>query len=310
MQDVRIRLQNTTQAREGAHLALLISVDWDNIPLKTNERNQMKPAFNRSLIGSIIFFALSSVTFAQNSDCTGDMICKLGERGYHVLPPDGWDGSSPLPVLMHFHGWGRQGPVAINHEQIGNATRKAGVLLVAPNGLGKSWDFWRPGSRDTSFAKAVLDDVAKRYPIERKNLMVSGYSWGSSMAWRFACEAGNEVDILLGISGTFYDQTEHCETGPVEVRHVHGLKDTVMDFPFGPQGEKTGAVRLWKRINGCETEPDDISNWETSQKYERYKWETCSSGKSVTLDVHGGGHWIAKGWLQQQLTELLSDKAS
>lgn len=310
MQDVRIRLQKITQARETAHLALLIYYDWDNISLKTNERNLMKLALKHSLIANIIFFVLSGVTFAQNKDCTGDTICELGERGYHVLPPDGWDGTSPLPVLMHFHGWGRQGPVSINHKQIGNATRKAGVLLIAPNGLGKSWDFWRPGSRDTSFANAVLDDVAKRFPIDRKNLMVSGYSWGSSMAWRFACEAGNEVGILLGISGTFYDQTENCKTGPVEVRHVHGLKDTVMDFPFGPQGEKTGPVRLWKRINGCHVEPDEVSTWETSQKYERYQWKTCASGKSVTLDVHGGGHWIAKGWLQQQLTELLSDKAS
>lgn len=270
----------------------------------------MKFALNRSLIASIILFAVSGVTFAQDNKCIGDTICELGERGYHVLPPDGWDGTSALPVLMHFHGWGRQGPVAINHKEVGSATRKAGVLLIAPNGLGKSWDFWRPGSRDTSFAKAVLDDVEKRFPIDRKNLMVSGYSWGSSMAWRFACEAGNEVGILLGISGTFYDQTENCETGPVEVRHVHGLKDTVMDFPFGPQGEKTGPVRLWKRMNGCQAEPDQISNWETSQKYERYHWKTCDSGKSVTLDVHGGGHWIAKGWLEKQLTELLSDKAS
>ncbi len=247
---------------------------------------------------------------AQDYGCTGDTICPINERGYHVLPPDNWDGKSTLPVLIHFHGWGRQGPVPINHKHIGGVTRKAGVLLVAPNGLGKSWDFWRPGSRDTHFAKKVLDDVEKRFPIDRTRLLVSGYSWGSSMAWRFSCEAGNQVGVLLGISGTFYDQSENCETGPVEVRHVHGLKDTVMDFPFGPNGEETGPVRLWQRINDCEADATKTSNWSTSQDFKRYEWENCASGKSVTLDVHGGGHWIAKGWLEQQLKELFPDKAS
>lgn len=270
----------------------------------------MKITVKSSLTSLVFVIGLSGFTFAQNNDCIGDTLCPLGERSYHVLPPDGWDGSSTLPVLIHFHGWGRQGPVSINHKQIGSATRSSGVLLIAPNGLGKSWDFWKPGSRDTDFAKTVLDDVAARFPIDRENLMVSGYSWGSSMAWRFACEAGNEVGILLGISGTFYDQTETCETGPVAVRHVHGLKDTVMDFPFGAKGEKTGPVRLWKRINGCNKAADKITKWETSQQFERFQWITCSSGKSVTLDVHGGGHWIAKGWLKQQLKELLTNDAS
>ncbi len=244
---------------------------------------------------------------AQATECVGNTPCPIGDRSYHVLPPDNWDGVTPLPILVHFHGWGRQGPVPVNHKHIGQETRKRNVLLVAPNGLGKSWDFWRPGSRDTGFTQAVLDDVEKRFPVDRSKLFVSGYSWGSSMAWRFSCEAGNQVTVLLGISGTFYDQSENCETGPVEVRHVHGLKDTVMDFPYGPNGEETGPIRLWQRINGCGITPVEKSNWESSQKYTHYEWTNCTSGKTVQLDVHGGGHWIARGWLAKQLDELLAE---
>ena len=270
----------------------------------------MKPAFKLAALLSLLPLVSTTTSNAQDYGCTGNTLCELGDRGYHVLPPDGWDGKSTLPVLIHFHGWGRQGPVSLNHKHIGAETRQAGVLLVAPNGLGKSWDFWRPGSRDTDFAKAVLDDVEKRFPIDRSRLLVSGYSWGSSMAWRFACEAGDQVGVLLGISGTFYDQSENCATGPVEVRHVHGLKDTVMDFPFGANGEETGPVRLWQRINGCNPSAYNQSNWSTEQEFKRYEWESCSSGKSIKLDVHKGGHWIAKGWLKRQLKELLATNAS
>ena len=272
----------------------------------------MKPTFFSVLLMGLIQLGASALTVAaeQSLECTGNTVCQLDERGYHVLPPDNWDGQTALPVMLYFHGWGRQGPVPINHKHIGGATRKAGILLVAPNGLGKSWDFWRHGSRDTIFAKAVLDHVAKRYPIDRSRLLVSGYSWGSSMAWRFACEAGAEVDVLLGISGTLYDQTEECSTGAVEVRHVHGLKDTVMDYPYGPNGEETGPVRLWQRINGCQKPAEAISKWQTSQQFTRHEWQNCNSGKNIKLDVHGGGHWIAKGWLEQQLKELFPGSAS
>ncbi|MEM9277620.1 MAG: polyhydroxybutyrate depolymerase [Pseudomonadota bacterium] len=262
------------------------------------------------LMAAAVLFSFGTPAIAQNPECTGNTACQLGDRSYHVLPPDGWDGKSPLPVLLHFHGWGRQGPVPVNHEHIGGATRKAGVLLIAPNGLGKSWDFWRPGSRDTDFAKEILEDVEKNYPIDRSRLYVSGYSWGSSMAWRFSCEAGDHVTVLLGISGTFYDQSESCDTGPVEVRHVHGLKDTVMDFPFGPAGEITGPVRLWQRINGCGREPDRMSSWSAKQSFDHFAWDECASGKTVKLDVHQGGHWIAKGWLAQQLKELLQPETA
>jgi len=263
-----------------------------------------------TLFAAFTFSAPASAQTADQLRCTDNTVCELGDRGYHIRIPEGWDGNSTLPVLLHFHGWGRQGPVPVNHKYIGSATSNAGVLLIAPNGLGKSWDFWKAGSRDTAFTNAVLDDVAKRFPIDRENLMLSGYSWGSSMAWRYACEAGENVKILLGISGTLYNQDEQCTAGPVEVRHVHGLKDTVMDFPFGPNGEETGPVRLWQRENGCTLKAERTSNWETSQKYTRYEWDNCSTGKTIKLDVHGGGHWIAKGWLAEQLKQILSDKSS
>ena len=237
--------------------------------------------------------------------CSDGGACVLGERSYHGLPPDNWDGVTPLPVLLHFHGWGRQGTVPLNHQHIGAATRTNGVLLVAPNGLGKSWAFWQPGSRDTEFTRAVIRDVGERFPLDGSQIMVSGYSWGASMAWRFACEAGNRVSILLSISGTLYDQDENCETGPVEIRHVHGLKDTVMDYPYGPDADEAGAVRLWTRINGCDG--PEKSSWSTSQKFTRYTWTDCKSGKNVRLDVHGGGHWIAKGWLEEQFQQLKAE---
>ena len=47
----------------------------------------------------------------------------------------------------------------MRHDRIVSATAKRGVLLVAPNGANRTWDFWRAGSPDVAFARAVLDDI-------------------------------------------------------------------------------------------------------------------------------------------------------
>lgn len=258
---------------------------------------------------SAIVAIVSAPTDAAAEDCLEQVVCPIGERGYHVKLPDDWDGQSKMPVLLHFHGWKRQGTLIVKHRRIAGATRQSGVLLLAPNGLGRSWDFWDPETADIEFANAVLADAARRWPIDEQRIFVSGYSWGSSMAWRFACREGDRIHTVLAISGTLPSQDEDCETGPVDVRHVHGLSDTVLDFPLGPNGEETYPVMLWRRKNGCGVEPDSVGEWNVTDRdmFTRYSWTSCESGKSVTLDVHARGHFIPVGWIQEQLDQLLPE---
>lgn len=235
--------------------------------------------------------------------CTGDQPCQLGDRSYHVREPDGWDGQSPLPVLLHFHGWGRQGDLITRHMRIAVGDVADRVLLLAPNGLNRSWAFWRPGSPDTAFAQAVIDDAAQRYPIDRDRIMVSGYSWGANMAWRFACENGDGIAALLAVSGTL-SQSERCETAPAQVRQVFGLNDQVLAFPMGPDGDQTFPVALWREKFGCDGGVA-LGPWSARPflTLERTRWD-CPGG-TVVLDVHPGGHFIPHDWIPLQVGAVL-----
>ena len=242
---------------------------------------------------------------AETARCHAEIPCPLGDRSYHVKEPDDWDGTSPLPVLLHFHGWMRQGTLIVKHGRISGATRRRGVLLLAPNGAGKTWDFWTSDTDDVDFAAAVIEDAAKRYPIDRSRIYVSGYSYGSAMAWRYACENGDGVAALLAVSGTLR-QSGTCPAAPAEVRHVHGTSDNVMDFPFGPGGDTTYPVKLWRDRLGCDGPPRDLGPWDITRHdtFKRTQWRDCADGQ-VTLDVHKRGHFIPRGWIARQLDELL-----
>lgn len=267
-------------------------------------------------VGLLVLFAalagLPARAPAENSNarvsCGGAEPCPVGNRSYLALPPDDWNGRDALPVLIHFHGWGRTGANVIGNPEISGATREAGVLLLAPNGLSKSWSFWRAPSRDVPFVEAMVEDAARRFPIDRKRIYVSGFSYGAAMAWRLACERGADYAAFLPIAGTLWNfgELEHC-SAPVRLRQVHGLADTVMDLPRGAGGDPLYAVSPWLHRNGCKTAPDKT---ERVGIFTESVWTSCASGRGVELDLHESGHVIPQGWMKRQLERLAREDAA
>ncbi len=255
-----------------------------------------------------IFVALLLPTLVMGGtdrSCGGDIPCKLGNRAYNILLPDNWDGVTPLPVMMHFHAFLRRGRTVVNHPRIGSATQPRGVMLIAPSAQNRAWRFWQDAPNDIAFADAVLADVEKRYPVDQSQIYISGFSFGAAMAWRYACVRGDRIAGLMTISGTI-PQATPCPNPPEQVRHVHGLQDIWMSLPRGPGHDATNAVALWRKAFQC-------GRGRITAKYNirpgigatHIVWDQCTQGRSVTLDVHNGGHFIPEGWLGAQLDDLM-----
>ncbi|MEM1045382.1 MAG: polyhydroxybutyrate depolymerase [Pseudomonadota bacterium] len=235
--------------------------------------------------------------------CGLEKACAIGKRIYRAKPPENWDGVSPLPVLIHFHGWKRVSSHPLKNPKVLNAINHNGALLVAPEGLSRTWDFWERENRDVSFVRAVLKDVARRYPIDKTRVYATGFSFGSAMAWRLACDAGDVVAGILPAAGTLWRQeSTDCPTGPVNVMHVHGLTDGVMELPRGADGDPRVAVDLWHRTNMCAREPDATV---TVNAHQCLLWSSCDSGKEVMLCLHDRGHIVPKGWIREALERAI-----
>ena len=247
---------------------------------------------------SILFAAPAAVAAA----CGGAGACALQDRHYHAAPPADWDGETAMPVLLHFHGWGRRSQGVLKNRRVAGPASDNGMLLIAPQGLGRSWSFWSSESRDSDFALAVLEDAAKRWPIDRSRVYVSGFSYGGAMAWRLACDKGAVAAGFLPIAGSLWSGNREDCAEPVRLSHVHGLKDTVMDFPFGANGEEEAAVSLWLRENQCSAAPDEV---ETVGIFACRRWTSCG-GPPVELCTHRHGHLIPKTWLDYALPRALA----
>ena len=149
-----------------------------------------------------------------------------------------------------------------------NGALKRGALFVSPYARS---GYWRQigagraeGGRDeAAYIRAVMADIKRRWPIDEARTLASGFSRGASMVWNVACYTGDLFAGFAPIAGGFWRSTPaDCPSGPVNLRHIHGLKDRVRRLwmrsastirPPIPDG-----LALYRRINGATGAPETI----------------------------------------------------
>ncbi|MGI9407905.1 MAG: alpha/beta hydrolase family esterase, partial [Hyphomicrobiaceae bacterium] len=235
---------------------------------------------------------------AHAEECGNGGRCAV-DRGYYLaaLPKD-WDGKTPVPLVVYFHGWNSSPEGSFRNRGMVEGVTKRGAIFVAPFA---QTGYWRQigkgraeGGRDElAYIQAVMENVKKRWPIAENKTMAAGFSRGASMVWNVACYAGSLFHAYLPIAGGFWNSNpEACPGGPVNMRHIHGLSDGVVAF------DKIGVynsmpipdgLTLYRSINQCRDTPNGI------QKTPRLTcevWSTCGTGRRLDVCTHRRGHSI------------------
>jgi len=227
---------------------------------------------------------------------------------YLARPPVSWDGRSPMPLLVFFHGYRQTGSAVMTIEQLMTAADRHGLLLVAPDGLEGSWAHQgSPSTRrdESAFIDTLLADVARRWPVDPARRWAAGFSQGGSMAWHAACFRGRSFTVYMPISGAFWrPQPADCPGGPVNLLHTHGTADTVVPMAGRPirtvfhQGDVDEGMALWRDQDGCMAKPTRAA---AAGDLDCRIWTGCSSGRALELCLHPGGHMIPNGWADMAL---------
>jgi predicted esterase len=138
----------------------------------------------------------------------------------------------PLVVMLH-----PLGHTASTTQQLTGATPYADshkFSLVYAEAIGGAWNAGGccsgSSADDLTYLRQVVDDVAKRTPVDRSRVYVWGYSNGAMMAWRALCQAP-DVFAAAGVVGG--QLLVPCGVATARTRHVHGQTDTVVPWRGG-----------------------------------------------------------------------------
>lgn len=253
---------------------------------------------------------LSGAASAQ-VECGAGGKCAV-EGGYYLAAvPETWDGESALPLVVYFHGWNGSPEGTFRNKAMVNGVTRRGAIFVAPFA---QTGYWRQigvgraeGGRDErAYVNAVVADIKKRWPIDETRTMASGFSRGASMVWNVACYAGNLFTAYVPIAGGFWNSNpETCPGGPVNLRHIHGLSDTVVAFDeIGVYNSMpiTEGMRFLRDLNRCRAKPDRET---VHKRYSCNTWSACGSDKQLELCLHPKGHSIPAEWVAEGFDWML-----
>jgi len=255
---------------------------------------------------------LALAAFTAGCGCGNDDVCRVDGGRYFAIEPPGWDGRSRLPVILTAHGYGGNPDVILQRDDIGGPYADAGVLWLVPEGEDNSWS--TPNSPESSdqrtrddvaFLARVLDDVAKRWPIDAKKVAASGFSQGASMASELACQDPGRWPIVMPVSGTFWAPEPATCDGPVTVRHTHGTTDgtwplTGRSFGSWTQGDVAEGLAAFRASSGCGESTLIVDEDGVTCTV----FDDCSGGHEVRLCLHDGAHRFPSDEAARQLDWL------
>jgi polyhydroxybutyrate depolymerase len=185
-----------------------------------------------------------------------------------------------------------------------------GFVVANPDGLQRRWNALpgEPGADDVGFLVALVDELVRRYDLDRDRVFVAGASIGAMMTYRLLCEAGDVFAAGAVVMGGPMPVAiaEACEVpGAAPLIIIHGSGDTILPWEGGVVNAGPGrtlnllsldeTVSLWRERNQCaaegvakpveDTDPTD----ETTSTVTRY--DACESEAPVVVyRVENGGH--------------------
>jgi polyhydroxybutyrate depolymerase len=201
-------------------------------------------------------------------------------RTYVLSVPDGYDPSTPLPLVFAWHGAGNDGNGARGYFGI-EEQANGQAIFVYPDGLpvdggNTGWDLDVNGI-DVRFFDAMLEETRASYCVDANRIFSTGHSFGGFMSNTMGCARADVLRAIAPVAGggPFSNQ---C-SGPLAVWLAHGDPDPVV-----PLSDGQASRDHWLAENGCGAASSPVDP-APCQAY-----DGCQAGTGVTWCVHAMGH--------------------
>jgi len=231
------------------------------------------------------------------------------------LPPT-FDGHSPTPAVIVFHGGGTNANSIMEVSRLNAVSDSAGLVLAYPMGTGWLYPFalsWNTadccgsalsgGADDVSFVRALITELT-RIGVDSQRIYAAGLSDGGRMVYRLGCVMAQQISAIAVVSAEMPDTTCRPATA-VAVIAFHGTGDKVIAYDGATRSRHhrqftmsiPAAIEFWAERDGCALTPRVDSTGTIVHR----SYSGCASGSGVELyTIIGGAHgWPGgrKSWL-------------
>jgi polyhydroxybutyrate depolymerase len=238
-------------------------------------------------------------------------------REYVVHVPRCYDGEKALPALIMFHGGGGRASSTMVQTGWTEKAESAGFLAVFPEGSRpdpsrparfmfnpQTWndgrDLLPSGKRnvdDVGFTEAMIDDLSRRFRLDRSRIYACGFSNGSSMAYRVGAELSERIAAVGAVSSSGLRIKVRRLRRPVPLLAIHGGADPRTPLQGGdvklwgvsdPRPPVRHSPVRWARMLGCPDKPEVVRDAD-GVRVER--WGPGRDGSEVIFClIRGMGH--------------------
>lgn len=237
-------------------------------------------------------------------------------RRYWLHVPASHDPSTPVPLVLVFHGAGGSADVMRSAHGWVRKSDAEGFLVAFPNGASRldsgALGTWNAGaccgyamqsrSDDIGFTAAIVDEARSWFSL--RAVFAAGMSNGGMFAHRLACERPDLVTAIASVAGT--NATNACDPDrPVSVLQIHSLQDERVPFEGGCGATCEGGAAIdhtsvpetmagWAARNGCQERAERTS---INEQAYTDTYANCRDGVLVRLIVtlDGGHSWPGSG---------------
>jgi polyvinyl alcohol dehydrogenase (cytochrome) len=238
------------------------------------------------------------------------------ERRFQLVVPDGYDGSTALPLVFGLHGLTVSYTVVPGMSGFGDMAEQYDFIGVSPSGLlDATVPYWIAapveGNRDVAFIADLLDLLGDELCIDTARVFSTGMSNGGQMSSLLACELPDRFTAVAPLAGVEF--STECADGAVPVMAFHGDADPVVTYEGGglhataiadlhawkgevPEGLPVHggveeAMANWATHNGCDAAPHDEI---LSPDVRRLTWDGCDAPTVLYVTIGGGHTWPGK----------------
>jgi polyhydroxybutyrate depolymerase len=227
--------------------------------------------------------------------------------------------AAPLLFILHGGGGSASSMELLTRAAFNRIADREGAIVVYAEGVERHWndgrDLPETAARenvdDVGFILALIEEVARRHPLDRGRIFSTGISNGGFMSMRLACDAAGTFAAVAPVTAVLSEKLAAgcAPSNPVAVAIINGTEDPLVPWAGGTVkvlGMSRGAVwsasqtfERWLELDACnERDTGAPVDRDAADKtaYVVHRGRSCRGGVEVRLyEIQGGGHTWPRG---------------